>query len=206
MNDASMLGRLAVSRETIGRLRALETLLNKWNPAINLVAKSTLPQAWQRHILDSAQLYAIAPRTVDHWVDLGSGGGFPGLVIAALSAELDPNRRVTLVEVDQRKATFLREAARQLSLDTAVLSERVEKVAPLAADVLSARALAALPLLCDFATRHLSPDGLALFPKGASYQDELADAARVWRFDVTVHQSDTDPSAVVLEMKAISHV
>lgn len=206
MNDASMLGRLAVSRETIGRLRALEALLNKWNPAINLVAKSTLPQAWQRHILDSAQLYAIAPRTVDHWVDLGSGGGFPGLVIAALSAELDPNRRVTLVEVDQRKATFLREAARQLSLDTAVLSERVEKVAPLAADVLSARALAALPLLCDFATRHLSPDGLALFPKGASYQDELADAARVWRFDVTVHQSDTDPSAVVLEMKAISHV
>ena len=128
MSDGGALARLAVSRETLDRLEALEALLKKWNPAINLVAKSTLGSAWDRHILDSAQLYTLAPPKVAHWADLGSGGGFPGLVIAALSHELDPDRRVTLVESDRRKATFLREAARQLGLSAEIRDERIESL------------------------------------------------------------------------------
>lgn len=206
MSDGGALARLAVSRETLDRLEALEALLKKWNPAINLVAKSTLGSAWDRHILDSAQLYTLAPPKVAHWADLGSGGGFPGLVIAALSHELDPDRRVTLVESDRRKATFLREAARQLGLSAEIRDQRIESVPPLGADVLSARALAALPALCSFAARHMAKDGLALFPKGANHRAELDEAGRDWHFDVTVHPSDTDPAAVVLAMKAITHV
>lgn len=206
MTDSGALARLPVSRETTERLEALEALLRKWNPAINLVAKSTLPEAWRRHILDSAQIYALAPVQVGHWADLGSGGGFPGLVVAILAHDLDPGRRVTLVESDQRKATFLREAARQLGVSVTVISERIEKTEPLAADVLSARALTGLPGLCAFAERHLRSDGLALFPKGTSWRDEVAEAGRHWKFDITVYPSDTDPSAVVLAMKAISHV
>lgn len=198
---------VSVSRETFDRLTALTALLQKWNPVINLVSKSTLPEAWTRHIVDSAQLYRLAPPHVGHWADLGSGGGFPGLVITILSAELDPQRRMTLVESDQRKATFLRQAVRELGLtQTTVLSDRIESVPPLAADVLSARALSALPQLCDFARRHLGPTGLALFPKGAQHREEIAQAELGWRFDLSIFPSDTDPSAVVLAMKAIQHV
>lgn len=206
MTDRGALARLDVSRETIDRLEALEALLKKWNPAINLVAKSTIEQAWSRHIVDSAQLYALAPATVPHWVDLGSGGGFPGLVIAALARESDPQRRITLVESDQRKCTFLREAARQLELSVSVLAERAESTAPLAADVLSARALASLDALCGYAARHLAPRGMALFPKGATHLAELAEARANWTFDVTIHASETDPASVVLALKAIQHV
>ena len=206
MTQTSLAG-LDVSRETFDRLSLLQALLEKWNPAINLVAKSTLPEAWTRHIVDSAQLYALAPQSVRRWVDLGSGGGFPGLVVAALSAQRDPERRVTLVESDQRKGTFLRQAARELGLtNVSVLSDRIEKLAPLNADVLSARALAALPALCGFAAQHMVADGLALFPKGAHYREEVAAARADWHFDLTTHPSETDPSAVVLAMKAIQHV
>lgn len=206
MTETSLAG-VDVSRETFDRLLALQALLEKWNPAINLVARSTLAEAWTRHIADSAQLYRLAPAALPHWADLGSGGGFPGLVIAVLAAEQDPARRITLVESDQRKSTFLRQAGREMALtNLSVLTDRIENVPALQADVISARALAALPALCGFAARHLAPSGLALFPKGAQYQDELAAASRDWRYDVTTHPSETDPSAVVLAMKAIQHV
>lgn len=206
MTDTTLAG-VDVSRETFDRLTALTALLQKWNPAINLVAKSTVAEAWDRHILDSAQLYRLAPSQLHHWADLGSGGGFPGLVIAILAQEKDPGCRITLVESDQRKATFLRQAARELGLlKVTVLAERIEALSPLAADVLSARALAALPQLCHFALRHLSPTGLALFPKGAQHLDEVAQARHDWHFDLSTFPSDTDPAAVVLAMKAIQHV
>jgi 16S rRNA (guanine527-N7)-methyltransferase len=195
-----------VSRETLDRLARLEKLLAKWNPAINLVARSTLSQAWDRHILDSAQLFMLAPEPARHWVDLGSGGGFPGLVIACLAEELRPQLRVTLIESDQRKATFLRQAAADLGLDVRVLTERIESAAPQAAAILSARALAALPALLGFATRHLAPKGLALFPKGASWQEEVEHARKEWHFDLSTKPSVTDPQAVILAVKAITHV
>lgn len=196
--------KLVVSRETETRLRDLHAMLVKWNPAINLVAKSTVPVAWERHVLDSVQLF---PETrFSSWVDLGSGGGFPGLVIAVLCAELRPESQVTLVEADQRKATFLREAARKLGLPATVIAERIESVPPLRADILSARALATLTDLLGFAVRHMKPNGLALFPKGASWRAEVEEARKSWHFDFVVEVSETDPAAVILKVKTVEHV
>lgn len=195
-----------VSRETLDRLAKLETLLSKWNPVINLVAKSTLQHTWDRHILDSAQLFNLAPTTARHWVDMGSGGGFPGLVVACLAADLRPDMRITMIEADQRKATFLRQASRELGLTPNILATRIERTPPQAADILSARALAALPILLGFAARHLGAMGLALFPKGAVWRDEVAEARKDWHFDVTPHPSATDPQGAILAVKGIAHV
>lgn len=195
---------VGVSRETEQKLRQLEVMLAKWNPAINLVAKSTIPAAWNRHILDSVQIFENTP--FRRWVDLGSGGGFPGLVVALLAAEAQPDAQVILVEADQRKATFLRQAVRELALKTTVLSERIEAVEPLGADRLSARALAPLPELCSFAARHMLPEGTALFPKGANWQAEVAEARKSWKFDLEVRPSLVESGSVVLVMKALSHV
>jgi len=195
-----------VSRETIDGLGRFQALLEKWNPAINLVSKSTLPLAWDRHILDSAQLFDHGPQWAKRWVDLGSGGGFPGLVIALLAADLRPHLQVTLIESDQRKATFLRQAATEMGITPNILTTRIESATPQNADVLSARALAPLSALLAFAQRHLAPDGLALFPKGANWQEEVEHARKEWHFDLTTHPSLTDPQAVILALKAISHV
>ena len=195
-----------VSRETEQRLRALEALLSKWNPAINLVSKSTISSAWDRHILDSVQIFAGSGpfRT---WVDLGSGGGFPGLVVGVLAAEKRPDARIILVESDQRKATFLRQAARELGLTRVqVIAERIEVIAPIGADRLSARALAPLTDLCGYAAHHLLPEGTALFPKGATWRAEVAEARKSWKFDLEVRPSLVESGSVVLVMKAISHV
>jgi 16S rRNA (guanine527-N7)-methyltransferase len=196
---------LSVSRETEARLQGLVGLLEKWNVAINLVSKATLDQIWQRHILDSAQVFdhGIAAR---RWLDLGSGGGFPGLVVAILAAEKAPEMQVTLVEADQRKATFLRAVGQSLGLSTTVLSDRVEAIAPQVADVVSARALAPLSQLCAFARPHLVPEGAAIFLKGKTFAAEVADARKNWNFALESHPSITDPSAVVLVLKGISHV
>ncbi len=196
----------SVSRETLDRLRRLDDLLARWNPAINLVARSTLGNAWDRHILDSAQLFNLAPEAARHWVDMGSGGGFPGLVIACLAADLRPHLAVTLIESDQRKATFLRQASQDLGLSTKILAQRIEVATPQAADVLSARALAALPVLLGYAERHLATDGLALFPKGASWREEVEQARKDWQFTLTPHASATDPQGTILAVKAVRHV
>jgi 16S rRNA (guanine527-N7)-methyltransferase len=195
-----------VSRETLDRLARLEGLLSKWNPAINLVARSTVPQAWDRHILDSAQLFSMSPESAKRWVDLGSGGGFPGLVIACLASELRPHLKVTLIESDQRKSTFLRQAAADLDLDVRVLTNRIESTEAQNAEVLSARALASLPALLVYARRHLHPQGIALFPKGASWKEEVEHARKEWHFDLSTKPSVTDPQAVILAVKAITHV
>ncbi len=194
-----------VSRETVQRLRFLHALLIKWNPAINLVSKSTAQTAWDRHIVDSAQIYQLG-RADGHWADLGSGGGFPGLVIACMALGRGDPLRVTLVESDQRKATFLRTASAQLGLETNVVSQRIEQVPPLQARTLSARALAPLGVLLGYAARHLSPQGLCLFPKGATWRQEVELARKDWHFDLDVHQSTTDSDGAILSVKAISHV
>ncbi len=197
---------LNVSRETFDRLKLYEGLLQKWNPAINLVSKATLGDLWRRHFVDSAQVYKIAPAEPHHWADLGSGGGFPGAVVAILAAEKSPETHVTLVESDQRKATFLRTVAISLGLNLTVRSERIEKTQRLNADVLSARALAPLDVLLGFAHQHLRADGRALFLKGAQYKEELAKAEKTWQFSYKELPSQTDPSAVVLSIGEIAHV
>ena len=196
---AGFLAQVDVSRETLARLDSYAALLTKWNPAINLVAPSTLGQLWTRHFLDSAQVLEIAPEG-HTWVDIGTGGGFPGLIVAILAAEKRPDLRVTCIESDLRKATFLRTVARETGVDARVISKRIEQVEPLGADILSARALASLTQLLDFAERHLSPNGRALFPKGANHAVEVQEALENWSFQADTYPSKTSSEAVILSL------
>lgn len=196
---------LNVSRETFDRLKAFEALVHKWNPRINLVSKASLRQVWTRHIVDSIQVYRLGARA-GHWVDLGSGGGFPGLVVAILAAEDVSGTAVTLIESDKRKCAFLREVARETGVNCRVQADRIERVDPLRADVLSARALSDLSGLLTFCERHLSPQGTGLFPKGAKWKTEIDAAKRNWTFSYDAIKSSTEPEAVILKVEGISRV
>lgn len=193
-----------VSRETFLALQDFDALVRRWTPAINLVSKNSLPSLWTRHIADSAQVFLACPTDkVQIWVDLGAGGGFPGIVVAILAKELRPGLKVTLVESDLRKATFLRQAAQSLVLDVQVLSSRIETLPPMNADVISARALAPLSQLLGYASTHLSAGGTAIFPKGARFAEELADARNVWSFDVDTRPSLSEESSSILVIRNI---
>jgi 16S rRNA (guanine527-N7)-methyltransferase len=141
-----------------------------------------------------------------HWADLGSGAGFPGLVIAILATESEPALVVTLIESDERKAAFLETAARTLDVAVTIRCERIETCAPLAADVVSARALAPLSKLLEFTAIHRRPGGMGLFAKGETVHKELAEAARFWRFEHRLHNSLTDPAAAIVEVGALARV
>lgn len=194
---------VSVSRETFSALEEFAALVRRWNPAINLVSKSTIPDLWGRHIVDSAQLFSHSPPDAKLWLDIGSGGGFPGVVVAVLAKELQPQLKVSLVESDLRKATFLREACRTLNLNAYVHSVRIESLPPAGADILSARALAPLPALLAYADQHLNTAGIALFPKGAQYDSELSEARRAYLFDVKLFPSLLEPTAAILEIRNI---
>ncbi len=195
-----------VSRETEARFDTYAALLRKWSAAINLVSPASLSQIWSRHFLDSAQIFSLTATKAGIWADLGSGAGFPGLVVAILATEQAPDLAVTLVESDARKAAFLSTVARETGISVRICAERIESLAPLNANILSARALAPIPKLMEFADRHLAAAGVALFPKGAQWRAELARARSAWAFDPIVHPSVTDPDSVVLEIKGARRV
>lgn len=206
MSEAeAVLEALNVSRETSDRLKVYAALLEKWNPKINLVSKNSLSQLWVRHIMDSVQVFGCTTAN-GHWVDLGSGGGFPGLVVACLAAEKAPNLRVTLIESDQRKSAFLRTVVRETGLKTKVVVDRIESTPPQGADILSARALTDLSGLLAFTGRHLKTDGTALFQKGASWEKELAKALTEWSFEYDPITSMTEPDAIILKIRGVSCV
>ncbi|GGG78916.1 ribosomal RNA small subunit methyltransferase G [Salipiger pallidus] len=197
---------LDVSRETTERLQHLDVLLRKWTPKINLISKNSVNESWSRHILDSAQVFEVNLMDVDKWVDIGSGGGFPGLVVAILSKELRPDLKVVMIESDQRKCAFLRSVLRETGVKADVITARIEEVESQKADVLSARALADLTTLLGFAEHHLAPSGHCVFLKGASWEKEIADAEKTWKFTYSQRKSITDPNAVVLTIGAPTHV
>lgn len=195
-----------VSRETIERLEILAELLEKWNRRINLVSKSTIPHMWTRHILDSLQVTQVVPQLVEHWVDIGSGGGFPGLVIAILAAEQYNPKRLTMIESDQRKCAFLRTVLRETGVGAKVITRRIEGCPPQNAQVLSARALADLSTLLSYSETHLNKNGTAVFLKGNSWEKEVAVARKTWSFKMEVIQSTTEPNAVILKLGEIGRV
>ncbi|WP_299349199.1 16S rRNA (guanine(527)-N(7))-methyltransferase RsmG [uncultured Shimia sp.] len=197
---------LNVSRETSERLVVLAQLLEKWNPRINLVSKSTLNDLWSRHIMDSAQIFDLADPGIASWVDIGSGGGFPGLVVAILAAETNSPYKTTLIESDQRKCAFLRTVLRETDVEGEVISKRIEQADPQNADVMSARALADLNTLFSFAERHLSSEGTMLFPKGVTWQKELKAAQESWSFSHEVITSKTEPNSVIIKVKDLRRV
>lgn len=187
-----------VSRETRARLSILVELLIRWNPRINLVAPSTLADAWRRHVLDSWQLLALAPAGGRSWIDIGSGGGFPGLVIAAAD-----RFELALVESDARKCAFLREAARQMRVPVTVLNQRIEQVSGRTADIVSARALAPLERLLPLAAPLVRPGGTGLFLKGQDVERELTEATKYWTFSHRQHPSHSDSRGSVLVIQEL---
>lgn len=186
--------------ETKIRLERFADLLTRWNSRINLVAPRDLPNLWTRHISDSLQLIPHLPPGMP-FTDLGSGAGFPGLIIAICT-----NNPVTLIEADIRKASFLREAARETGTRAVVVNTRIENAAIPAAPVITARALAPLPLLLDLAVPHLRPDGICLFLKGRRAEDELTDALTRWHMTIARVPSRTDPEGVILALSQIRPV
>lgn len=205
--DRAAAGRLVtVSRETSARLDALVALLDRWQVKTNLVSPATLPEIWTRHIADSLQLIALVDRPAPTkaeprvWVDVGSGGGFPALPVAAALGELC---RMHLVESNAKKASFLREAARAMGVTAQVHLARAEAVAgPVIAkaDVVSARALAPLAALLGLVAPLLKTGAIGLFPKGRDASAELTEAHESWKFEATLHQSLTDPEARIVRI------
>lgn len=187
------------------RLQIYFDLLQKWSKSINLVSKASLDDAWGRHFQDSLQLLDIV-QVSGKWVDLGSGGGFPGAVVAIAAQARSLRLELTLVESDQRKSAFLRTVSRETSTPFQVCAKRIEDVEALHADILSARALTELQDLLGYAQKHLKPAGVAVFPKGASWQKEVAAAQKDWSFDCLPHKSKTNPQAVILEIRNIRRV
>jgi 16S rRNA (guanine527-N7)-methyltransferase len=200
------LSALDVSRETMGRLETFIALFQKWAKAINLVAPSTLAEAWKRHVVDSMQIYSLhpGPRT---WVDLGSGGGFPGIVTGILLAGKGAGW-VHLVESNNKKAAFLRTAILETGARASVHAIRIED-APAEiqrCDAISARALADLDLLMQFGMpwAEQNPSLRFLLHKGRDYQREVDKALGRWRFDLVKHASIVEPDSVVLELSNLS--
>ena len=193
-------GLTSVSRETSERLQAFEQLLIKWNKRINLIARKDQDTIRTRHIQDSAQLVEHLPDNARDWLDLGSGGGFPGLVVAAMTRETRPDLGFTLVESDTRKAAFLREAARALDLRVRVEAVRIEDLPPRKVDVISARALAPLPTLLALSERFCRSGTTLLFLKGRTVESELTHARQDWHITADRIPSVTDPDACILKI------
>ena len=181
------------------KLQMFETLLKKWQKAVNLVSNNSLPCFWERHVLDSAQLFPLVPKTAETLVDLGSGGGFPGLVLALMAQDAGLSLQVHLVESDTRKCAFLQEVARQLSVPVQIHNCRIEALSPLSADVITARALSNLPTLLRISEPLWKNSTQGLFLKGARAQEELALLPKGWAFQT--FPSQTDPSGVIINIR-----
>lgn len=192
---------VSVSRETLDRLIAYVGLLERWNQRINLVGRNTMADVWRRHILDSAQLHALLPPRTRVLVDLGSGAGLPGLVLAIMGVA-----EVHLLESDQRKAAFLREASRLTTTPVTIHADRIEKIASFKTDIITARALASLDELIDISERFVSDRTLCLFLKGAAIEAELAAAAAHWSFAVERYRSLADPAGCVVKLEHLQRV
>ena len=187
-----------VSRETLARLSLYLELLQRWQQRINLVGASTLRDPWRRHILDSAQLLHHLPTRVESLIDLGSGAGLPGMVLALLGVS-----GVHLIEANRRKAEFLRAVARATSAPVTVHGERIEQLTPWPVDVVTARALAPLTRLLVLAAPFLGANTTCLFLKGRSVEHELTAARKSWHMMPRMFVSSSEPSSVVLELRGI---
>ena len=208
MRPAEFRRETGVSRETMARLEAYAALLVKWTRSINLVSRGSLADLWRRHMLDSAQLLPLLPAVPEGRrrvvLDLGSGAGFPGMVLSILGAG-----DVHLVEANQRKVAFLREVAREVGSDAHIHGLRIEQLPAFAVDVVTARAIASLDRLLDYAAPFLDParaapgqpPAHALFLKGGRAEEELTKARKRWKMDVAQTPSRTDPTGTILNIE-----
>jgi 16S rRNA (guanine527-N7)-methyltransferase len=194
-----------VSRETLARLKAFIGLLTDWNTRHNLVSRTSLKDVWQRHVWDSAQLFPLIPASAKSLVDLGSGAGFPGLVLAILLRERRGFRSI-FYEATRKKCEFLRSAAERAGVAVEVRCMRIEEASPEILDVVTARACAQLSKLLTYAEAFQGPQTTNLFLKGQSVEGELTEAAKSWNLAVVRHPSQTDSSGTILEIRELARV
>ncbi len=199
LTPAAFQEQTGASDEVLARLEALVAILLKWQARINLIGRGTVADVWRRHILDSAQLAPLLPATAKTVVDLGSGAGFPGLVLAILGI-----RGIHLVESDGRKCAFLREAARITGAGVEVHGVRAEALVLGEADAITARALASLSDLLDIASPFIGPHTTCVFPKGKAAEQELTVSQKTWMMTVNRFKSVTDPEGTILKLEDIS--
>ena len=192
---------LNVSRETIDHLNNYIKILKMWNTKINLVSKESIKDVWFRHILDSAQLFKFVNSDIKNWLDLGSGAGFPGLVIAILAKEKFPNLIITLIESDKRKCVFLSEVVRELQLSVKIFPNRIQDSPQQNADIISARALAKLEKLFNYFVYHGKKDCKGLFLKGKSVKNELRLVNDIGVFKLKVGPSTVDKTGYLVEVE-----
>jgi 16S rRNA (guanine527-N7)-methyltransferase len=196
----------SVSRETMARLERYASLLAEWNAKHNLVSRRSMEDLWGRHFWDSAQLAALIPPAAESLIDLGSGAGFPGLVIAELLRERTPPLRTVLVEATAKKCRFLETVAGELGLALEVRCSRIEDLRPAPFDVITARACAPLPILLAYAQRFWGRSTRALFHKGQNLGAELTETTKSWRIESEQHPSRSDPSGIILEIRELQRV
>ncbi|HTT98275.1 MAG TPA: 16S rRNA (guanine(527)-N(7))-methyltransferase RsmG [Rhizomicrobium sp.] len=192
-----------VSRETLARLKAYVGLLEDWNARHNLVSASSLADVWRRHVWDSAQLAKYIPADARTLADLGSGGGFPGIVLAEL---LRDRVQVSLFESIAKKCAFLAEVSGRLGLNLKIRNTRMETTDHEAFDVVTARACAPLDKLLGYAQHFVGSNTVCLFLKGQNVGSELTEAHKHWKLSLQQHPSLTDPSGSLLEIRELAHV
>ncbi len=191
----------SVSRETIEKLEIYISLLQQWNKKINLVSQQGMDQVWKRHVYDSFQLIRYLDSSIKSIADLGSGGGFPGLILA-LSTDIP----VILIESDMRKTIFLREVLRQTKTQATVLCQRIENVNAISVDVVTARALTSLTQLLEFSKNILNKNGYCLFLKGRSVNLEIEEAQKNWKINYKTFSSQTNADGVIVKINQFERV
>ena len=194
---------LNVSRETLNCFYEYKTLLSKWNEKINLVSKNTLVDIWERHFLDSGQIIKHVEASGKRWVDVGSGAGFPGLVVALLLRDRKIDCNLVLVEKNPKKGFFLNEVIRKLNLNVEVVNDNIHTLEPLNADILTARAFSELNNLIEISFRHRKKEGLCLFLKGENYRFELDKTLNYWFFEYDIVDSLSSSSGKIIRVKKI---
>lgn len=193
-----------VSRETIDELRAYEASLKEWQSKLNLVSRASLETAWERHFLDSMQLYHLIPKNAKIMYDFGSGAGFPGMVLAIMLKNRTPYLNINLVESIKKKTAYLNEVKRITNTGVNIINDRIENIRPQIADVITSRALASLDKLFGYTERFFGKNTKCIFPKGRSYEEEIKEAQKHWKFNVEVLPNEQSDEGVILVITNIS--
>ncbi len=187
-----------VSCETFDQLKTYQALLNEWQEKFNLVSRSSLEDAWNRHFLDSAQLINFMPEDAKTLADFGSGAGFPAMVLAIMVKEKTPYLKITLIESIKKKTLYLNEVAKKTNTPVTIINDRIENIAPQKFDIITSRAMTALSELLKYAFPFCKKKTVCLFPKGKNYAAELAEAHKHWRFNCRIEPSKVSDEGKIL--------
>ena len=187
-----------VSRETLLKLRAYEASLKEWQNKFNLVSNSSLEDAWNRHFIDSMQLFKYIPKSAKSLYDFGSGAGFPGMVLAIMASEKTPYLKVSLIESINKKTLYLKHVSEICSTNVEIFNQRIESLPKNKVDVVTSRAMTSLNDLLSYAYPFCKTDTVCIFPKGKKHQEEIDEARKHWQFDCQINPSETSTEGVIL--------